>query len=207
MNWLKNMSVSKKIAGGFSLMAILMIVTVVIALNRINSVQEINTRVFELRMPTVLASTNMLNSINYSLAALRGYIILGNDKFRDDRLEAWEAIEGVYSNMQQFSKNWTNPDNVKRLADIGGILVEFKTAQEEIENISGTLENTPATKILTEQAAPRAKIMVAEITNIINMEAELSATKERKALLGMMARRTGFHRNGASKYPCISADR
>ncbi len=187
MKWLTDLGIGKKIAGGFAFMALLMIITVVVALGRINSNQEINTRVFELRSPTVLASNHMLNGINQSLAALRGYMILDADKFKSGRLEAWEQIDHAYVTMTKYSKNWTNPANVEKLKAMGDVLKEFKVAQEEIEAISGTIDNTPATKILVTEAAPLAAIMVSEITNIINMEARLSATPQRKALLGMMA--------------------
>ncbi|MCK4864698.1 MAG: HAMP domain-containing protein [Gammaproteobacteria bacterium] len=168
-------------------MALLMVITVVIALGRINSNQDINTRVFKLRTPTVLASNHMLNGINHSLAALRGYMILGANKFKTERIKSWENIDDAYARMTKYSANWTNPVNVKKLKAMGDVLKEFKIAQQEIEDISGTLDNTPATKILVTKAAPSAVIMVAEITNIINMEAKLPASAERKALLGMMA--------------------
>lgn len=187
MNGLTNVGVGKKIAGGFAVMAIIMVATVVIAISRINDNQTINDRVFELRAPTVLASTNMVTNVQHSLAALRGYMILGADKFKQERAKAWENMDTKYAELQGFSKNWTNPDNVRRLEEMGGVLAEFKQAQQEIEDISGTIDNTPATKILVKEAAPLAKILVTEITNIINMEAKLAATPERKALLGMMA--------------------
>lgn len=187
MKWLIDLGIGKKIAGGFGFMALLMIITVVIALSRINSNQEINTRVFELRTPTVLASNHMLNGINHSLAALRGYMILGADKFKTGRAKSWEQIDHSYEEMTKYSKNWTNPANVEKLVAMGEVLKEFKVAQQEIEDISGTIDNTPATKILVVEAAPLANILVSEITKIINMEAKLEATPQRKALLGMMA--------------------
>ena len=41
--------------------------------------------------------------------------------------------------------------------------------------------------MLTEQAAPRAIELITNITKMINIEANLQATPERKVLLGMMA--------------------
>lgn len=187
MNILSNLGVGKKIASGFGILAILIVITITIAIMNIKSNQVINDRVFNLRTPTVLASNHMLEGVSDSLAGLRGYMILGADKFKRGRLKSWEKIDNAYEMMLGYSKNWTNPDNVRRLEEMGPILVEFRQAQEEIEDISGTIDNTPATRILVTEAAPLAAIMITEITNIINMEAELPATKERKALLGMMA--------------------
>lgn len=187
MKWLTDLGIGKKIAGGFAILAIIMAATVIIAITQINASHTINERVFSLRTPTVLASNHMLNGINHSLAALRGYMILGADKFKTERHAAWKNIDTAYTSMAKYSKNWTNPANVEKLKEMGAVLKEFKQAQQEIEDVSGTIDDTPATKILVQDAAPLAAVMVAEITNIINMETKLPATPERKALLGMMA--------------------
>ena len=187
MNWLNNMSVGRKISSGFAILSLLIIFTIVTAMGRITDVQKINHRVFDLRTPTVLASTNMLNGINQSLAALRGYILLGKDGFKAERARSWESINKNFSQMENFSKSWTNPKNVERLREMKQVLAEFNQTQKEIEAISHTPENTPATKILITEAAPQASVMVAEITRMIDLEAKEAATPERKALLGMMA--------------------
>jgi chromosome segregation ATPase len=89
--------------------------------------------------------------------------------------------------MEAFSKGWTNPENVKRLDIIKSKLTEFKRYQKEIETISVSIDNLPANKIVLQDAAPKASILVNTITKIINIEAKQAATPKRKALLGMMA--------------------
>ncbi|MCP4000416.1 MAG: hypothetical protein GY727_05865, partial [Gammaproteobacteria bacterium] len=66
-------------------------------------------------------------------------------------------------------------------------LKDFKVYQQEIEDIAQTIGNTPAVKILFDEAAPKAAIMVSNITKLIDLESDLAASAERKALLGMMA--------------------
>ncbi|MDH5737273.1 MAG: MCP four helix bundle domain-containing protein, partial [Gammaproteobacteria bacterium] len=187
MSWLSRFGVAQKISGGFAAMAIVIIATVITTIFSVVENQTINQRVFDLRLPTVLNTAKMVDNINYSLAALRGYMILGNDQFKVQRAEAWKNIREHEKKMEQFSKNWTNPENVKRLREISRRLDIFEAAQTEVENISHTVDETPASKILLEEAAPRAAIIVQEITNMINLEASQPATTERKALLGMMA--------------------
>ncbi len=182
-----DIDISKKVAGGFAVVVLLIITTSALVYNGVNTSNQINERVIDLRMPTVLSSTAMTNGINHSLAALRGWIILNNEKFKQERLQAWQEIDEAFSRLKQFSKNWTNPDNVQRLSDIEASLSRFRVAQDEIENISGTIDNTPANKILLMEAAPQASIIIKEITNIIDIEAEQAVTAERKALFSMMA--------------------
>ena len=187
MKWLTNLPIGKKLFAGFSIVTLLVIVMSTMVYYSVNDTNRINKRVIDLRTPTVLTSTQMQNGINHSLAALRGWMILHKDKFKHERQKAWHEIQTAFDKMETYSKSWTNPKNIERLAAIKKILAEFKTAQQEIEAISGSLKNTPATMILLQQAAPKAAIMVREITRMINIEATLPATPKRKAILGMMA--------------------
>jgi methyl-accepting chemotaxis protein len=96
-------------------------------------------------------------------------------------------IEPAAKEMLRLSQNWTNPENVKVLNQIKHDLEEFKQYQKEIEDIAQTIENTPANKMLLNEAAPQAAIIVSTITEMIDAEAKLEATPERKELLGIMA--------------------
>ncbi len=187
MKWFTHMNIGKKIITGFMLVTSIIVIMAIITINGISTTSSLNQRVIKLRQPTVLASTEMVNNINYSLAALRGYMILGNDKFKQQRVQAWKEIRNSEKTLKLFAKNWTNPSNIERLETAVAALNKFEIAQDEIEAISGTIDDTPATKILVIEAAPQAKVMVSEITNIIDMEAKLAATKERKNLFSMMA--------------------
>jgi len=187
MKWFTHMNIGKKIIAGFMLVTSVIVLMAILTISGINNTEAINHEVIALRQPTVLASTEMVNDIYYSLAALRGYMILGKDKFKDQRTDAWKEIHHAESKLLKFAKSWTSSENLARLDVVEEHLNRFEKAQIEIEAISGTIDDTPATKILVVEAAPRAKIMISEITNIIDMEAKLAATPERKALLGMMA--------------------
>ncbi|KKM45445.1 hypothetical protein LCGC14_1560840 [marine sediment metagenome] len=184
----KNMKLRTKITTGFALIAMLLVVAVTATLIQVKSTARITDRVVDLRVPTAQAGLETLNGINHSLAALRGWIILGKEKFREERAKAWSRqIEVAQKALKEFSVNWTDPKNVERLALIQEKLGQFKRYQQEIEDIAQTTDNTPATKILFEQAAPQAAILVTNITAMIDLEAAQDATAERKALLGMMA--------------------
>ena len=65
-----------------------------------------------------------------------------------------------------------------------------------MEDIARTIDEQPATKILVQDAAPLAGILVNEITKIITLERDQPATPERKALLGMMADTRGTTARG-----------
>ncbi|MBT5471091.1 MAG: HAMP domain-containing protein [Nitrospina sp.] len=185
---MNNLSIGKKISGGFAIVLIIMAVIVMVTMGKVSDTKNITDRVAKLRTPTALNTGEMMNGINHSLAALRGFMILGKDKFKKERMKAWnDEIEPSMKYMEKVSANWTDPKNVESVRIIKAKLADFKQYQQEIENISSSKDNLPATKILLSEAAPKASILLTNITKIINIEATLPATPQRKALLGMMA--------------------
>ncbi len=185
---LKNLKLSAKIGAGYVVVGTILAAAVLTTIWQVGETREVTNRVVELRAPTIQSTLNLLNGMNHSLAALRGWMILGTDNFKQERARAWsEELEPSLATLKEMATNWTNPDNVKRLSNIEARLSEFKTYQAQIEQISQSTDNVPATKILLEQAAPQAKVLTSQITRIIDLEFAQAATPERKALLGMMA--------------------
>ncbi len=181
-------SIGFKLALGFGAVLLIMVVMVSITSVQINKIDTVGTRIQTLRSPTVQASMTMLNGINQSLAGLRGYMLLGNNVFKDERKDAWSKLLLPSMNeMHEFAKTWTDPKNKKKLEEIESLIVDFEKYQQEIEDISQTSENIPAIKVLFEEAAPVAATMANKITQLIDMEAKEGSSKKRKALLGMMA--------------------
>ncbi len=184
----KNLKLASKIGGGYGIMGLILITVVLITIVQVSKVTEINNRVVNLRGPTARTSLMMLNGINHSLAALRGWILLGKDKFKTNRLKSWnEEIEPSLEKLGMFSVSWTNPENIQRLEKINSAIKDFKKYQKEIEEIAQTQDNIPTIKMLFEEAAPQATIMTRQITQMINLEFKQSATPDRKRLLGIMA--------------------
>ncbi|VAW82404.1 Methyl-accepting chemotaxis sensor/transducer protein, partial [hydrothermal vent metagenome] len=173
-------------------------VLLVVALVSINNIFKMNTiskaeySLIDLRLPTVMAGMQLTDGIHLSLSGLRGYMILGKDplkaeKFKAERQQGWSQIDQAIDEMDAFSKNWTDPKNVKMLNDMKEQIAGFRTAQQEVEDIAHTPRNTPAFNMLLTEAAPRAAKILAAITTIIDEESGLSATVERKNLLKLLA--------------------
>ncbi len=58
----------------------------------------------------------MQNGVNHSLASLRGWTILGKNKFKEERTKTWnEELETSFAKMKRYATNWTNPKNVEKL--------------------------------------------------------------------------------------------
>ena len=186
---MSNLKISHKLFAGFSVILVLMAVAIGTSIWGITGLQSNTDRIVNLRMPTAQASQQMMNNINASLAALRGWMLIDNPAFKTQRAAVWADIDKTSENMDALSAHWTNPANVEAWAEFKAILGEFRTAQQSVENISHTPDEQPATKMLVTEAAPLASVMVAKITEIIDIETapDRSFAGNRIPILGMMA--------------------
>ncbi len=180
-------SLKFKIAVGFTIMTAMLIGAVALSAFQIKKTQVVTDRVAEVRAPTARTGVVLLNGVNHSLAALRGWMLLGKDSFKNERIDAWKEIEDALALMTKFSQSWTNSDNVAILDNLKTNFRALRGYQDEIEMIAHDVDNLPASKILFVEAAPKVEALSREITNMIDLEAKEASTPERKALLGMMA--------------------
>ena len=185
-------TVKNKLLLGFGALILIMVAISVKTFIGMAYIGKIEARLLHTRIPTVLAGAQIENGINLSLAGLRGYMILGKDPkkgaaMKKARLAGWKDIDGAMTQIRKFSKSWTNPENIKKLKEMEGYVEAFRKAQVEVENISHTVDNIPAFKTLLTDAAPHAKLVLSAITTLIEEEAGLEATPERKKLLKLMA--------------------
>ena len=186
-SYLPSLKIRGRLNGGFGAVCVVLAILVSLTLWKVGGVADINKRIVDLRVPTASASLGMVNSINASLANLRGWMITGNPLFKTGRSAVWSEIDQISTNMDTLSAHWTDPKNAEEWKKFKIILEEFRVAQKKVEDVAKSPDEQPATKILTIEAAPKAQIMVTEITKIINEEAAMPATPERKAIFAMMA--------------------
>ncbi len=184
-----NLNISSRLIVGFAAMGIILAIAVGVTIFKVSGINKTSTRIVYLRMPTAAASSNMVKNIQASLAALRGYMLTGSKMFKNQRAEVWADIDKTIASMDELSKSWTNPKNVKNLQVFKGVLEEFRVAQKKVEDIAKTPEEQPATLMLVKEAAPRAGVMVKSISKMIDLELQGKGGKggNRVQILGMMA--------------------
>ena len=185
-------SLGAKLTLAFGVIILLMVASSAVNYLLVNDSRDTYHRIADVRMRTVLAGKDVTRGIYQSLAALRGYLILGDDpamavKMRGQREEAWQGIDDALDRYHSLSQHWTEAVNHRRLEEVQALLVEFRQAQQSVEEMAHTEANIPAYRVLLAEAAPRASRMLDEITGIIDAEAHLAATPERKTLLKNLA--------------------
>ena len=182
-----NLNIAGRLWLGFAAICLVLVAAVAYTSVTLSSVTEIAQRVTSQRAPTANASADLTAQMNGSLAILRGYLLTGNEKLKAERAATWTNIGALSSDMDELAKGFTKPENRERWAAARDLFGKLRAAQDKAEALAFTPDAFPATKILTDDAAPRAKILTGAITRMIEDEAKQAATPERKALLKSMA--------------------
>lgn len=169
----------------------IIITTGLINLYAVHKVSETQHIITSYRVNTVNAEKEVKNGINQSLAALRGYMILGNDpqkaqQMKEQRQQAWLSIDKAL-NQLKAGVTHLSAANLKQIENLENLLVEFKQAQQRVEDIAQTADNIPSYQLLLNEAVPTGDALLQSITYIINIESSLAATAERKSLLKLLA--------------------
>ncbi|MDH3600641.1 MAG: ATP-binding protein, partial [Candidatus Tectomicrobia bacterium] len=140
------------------------------------------------RWPMVHAATTTLLGVQRSLAGLRGWVALGDDRFRDVRVRAWaEQIHPAIVELETLSHHWTDAQNRMRVATSIRLLRQLEISQWWVEEVAHTPGNEPARVMLQQHVQPVAQAILSAITAMIDAEKWFENSADRKLLLGRMA--------------------
>ena len=112
------------------------------------------------RAPAVVATLRAQIGLQHSLAGLRGWVALGDPRFRAERRVAWrERIEPALADIQLLRDTWPDPADRSRLAELSLGLVELKESQWWVEDVAQTEGNEPASRAVRQSLEPIAREM------------------------------------------------
>lgn len=132
------MTVGKKLILGFgSLILLLAIIGIVITV-MVTKTSTITEQVLNVRYPTVYNSTETLKDLEGSLAALRGYMLTGNNLFKEQRAEAVKGFHDNIKELEGLSQRWTVQENKDKLKKASELSEDFIKYQKEIEDVTHT---------------------------------------------------------------------
>jgi len=187
MSFFNTMTMKSQLTIGFSIMVAIIALIVAINIVQVRHALKLSQNITEIRTPTANNSMIMLNGVNHALAVLRGWMLLGEEKFKTERAQVWSTeLHAPLNEMKQLANHWTMPENVNQLQKVEEILAQLEHFQQEIENIAQTPDNIPVLKIFFEQAIPLETLMSDHISQIIELEINKSFNSESHALLVLM---------------------
>jgi methyl-accepting chemotaxis protein len=188
-----------RLIAGFAAVCAVLAAAVGYTVFSVGGVSQTVDRMVTLRTPIALDTTEMVGNLYSTLATLRGYLLSGNPQGKADRAAMWKELDTTTAKIDKMMERFTNPENKRKWAEARALLGEFRGVQDKAEAIAFTPDAYPATKLLDAEAGPRVQTMFSEVTKMINEEAGLEATPERKLLLKSMADMRGNLAAGAAQ--------
>ncbi|WP_186297730.1 HAMP domain-containing methyl-accepting chemotaxis protein [Sedimenticola selenatireducens] len=187
MNILNNLTLRFRLTAGLTAIVALMAIVVVINLIQINRNNELTTKMVDTQAPLVQESLKLKSGIDASLAALRGWMVLNDPKFRETRKQIIELeIMPALTQLDALSTA-TDPEASELLLGISQELENLMGILKRIEDISHTPDNIPAQSLFTDKAEPLAEIMSSKIAKLIDLEKYEPSDNLRKQVLVNMA--------------------
>ncbi|OJX68456.1 methyl-accepting chemotaxis protein [Magnetospirillum sp. 64-120] len=181
-----NLRIRGRLIAGFGALVVIVIAMVGLTLLRIADIAALTQSIASRRVPTAAVSARLASDINASLAALSGWMLTGDDAFKQERTAIWRDIDGARAQMDTLSLAWENTAHRQGWQDFKTVLDELRLAQEQVQTVARSDQEQPATKLLVDRGGPLATAMLEQITAILSDELDLPATSERKHLFAIM---------------------
>ncbi|CZF80757.1 Methyl-accepting chemotaxis protein I [Grimontia celer] len=181
-------TIGKRLAFGFGLILAILVTAVVISNDRLRDLQKLELELVNSTFPSTLAASELVGEINKSLAILRGYLVLGDEELITQRQDVWENID---NQMVVLKENQLNNQHIvgyaEKLSALDVSLKQYRSAQDEAEQVAHTEDEQPAMKMYKQDIAPIVMNLLQDINQLAQLEQSLPATPERKKLLGVFA--------------------
>lgn len=185
------LSIGKRLFLGFGGVIAAIVISTIFTEVQLRLVRSSQDKVLNVRYPILLAGNQLSNGIDKSLAAVRGYMILGGEpqaaqKFKLQRSAAWRNIDDSITLFEQLRGN-LDKDDLDNLDKIKVILPDIRKNQDSIEDIAHKPANQPALVLLINNAGPDARLMLNHLTAMIDLEGETESEEDRRELFKSLA--------------------
>lgn len=147
-----------------------------IALGAISWLVFHTNRLALVRGPTVRNSTLARSGLGRSLAALRGWVVLGDGHFRTERSLAWQKeIRPAFIELDRLSGKWTVAEHVHHLHRAQRLLDDLEEREWWTQDVARRPGNEPARALYSKEIEPTVRRMQDAITRMIEDEGEAVA--------------------------------
>lgn len=195
MEFLNRMSLRMRLVIGLALLVMILAVAVIFTIVRVDGSQERIRQIGNVQTPAALAAAQLRAGVEASMSALRGWVLLGEERFREERRFAHEQL--VASSMATLEELLGERDGKQsqNLREIRHTLATLTKFQEEIEEVANTSLNIPAKTLFIESAEPQAVIMQDALARMIDLEKYQAPDRLRQQVMANMSEVLGeIHR-------------
>lgn len=126
------MTVGKKLLLGFGSLIVLLAIIGITVTMMVTKTADITEQTLNVRYPTMYISTEVLKHLEVSLASVRHYMLTGDKKADDKRIEANKELTEHLKELQTLSGRWTVQANKDRLNNLMDTADNFVKLQDEV---------------------------------------------------------------------------
>ncbi|WP_419897964.1 methyl-accepting chemotaxis protein [Roseomonas sp. USHLN139] len=181
------MTISHRMIAGFAGLLLLFGASIGITCWQIGLVQDDAERVVVEDAPLSQSAASLVSEVNDSLSALRGWMIEGQAASRERRAAIWQELDQEQARLARLIAESGSATLQADWRPVPPLLAELRRTQDAVERLANSPEEQPAATLLRRDVAPLMASMGAALTAMIDEEASLPATPERKELLRQMA--------------------
>ena len=163
-------TLGKRIGLGYVIVAVLLAIAVGTTLWQTAGVSRLSEDIREQRVPEAMAALRVLNGINESLAALRGWVIMEEDRFKDDRAVVWQ--DQIHFSMKRLEQLIARGNSGSDVKAIKSDIRRLERYQEEIEALAHTEASQPALTTYREQVLPLHNKIIVDLNELMEQEEE-----------------------------------
>jgi len=191
---LRNLNIGGKLTVGFGILAALTLL--VVGLNYLGSLDAVRSinRTTNLSAPSAVASARAQADLLRMLSAVRGYLALGEESYRDDYASAKAAFLGDMQSLERLLQERTAPrpdpaaDVEQRMGELHEKLASWQPLTDQLFELrNDQLRREPALKLLVTDANPMIATIVGTATALILAQQKRDATPENMAYLADLA--------------------
>ncbi len=148
-------------------------------------VRQNQTHVLNVAQPTVAAAKAVREGLHESAAGLRGFIAIGGDHFRTQRVQGQKRAQKGLHELDALTREAPAEDRQlldqlrRELGDIAAIHRAMETAPRQTDDV-------PAFQKLASDSTPLGERMLAAVNALIETESKLEKTPQRQKLLAEM---------------------
>ena len=162
-----------KILVVFYLLTAIPLIGYLILYSQFRDQNERTTKLIETEQPIVLGWWQLMNGINHSIAAQRGWVLFGTETFKREHLNAWKKeIEPALEKLRSFYSKYDFKaiDDMRGFYDIRLAVVKLKKIQKEIDDLARTPQNIPAQQMFSSQMEPAFEILNKNLQELLLQE-------------------------------------
>ena len=155
-------TLSIRIGIGYVIMVVMLALIVLATLRQVDTVRQANQQLDQVRMPIVQASVQLLNGVNQSSAALRGWVFLRDSTYLVERKAAWEKeIDQPLQELQAYLARSSDRTAPARMMELVRVIDILRAEQQ-------AAADAPTIKVGTETIRERSSPAARQARNTIN---------------------------------------